>query len=267
MKHLAPALALSLALPPLVACKSEPPKNLAPPAASPLESAKPATASAQKFQVVTSSSAVTWVMDAPLEKIYGTVPNGASGDLFVDLTDVTKTTGLVQVNLKTFELSQQKREDEKGEFGAKETIPTQTEHARAWLEISPDAPADVRAKNEVIEFKINSVTTTGEKDITKLTGDSRAVNVQVVGDFVLHGRQVSKSAELEVTFAFTGDQATGLRIRTTKPVVVGLEEHDVRPRDAFGKLAKRTLAAVGNKVAAQAPIDLDLHARTASVSR
>lgn len=260
MKLSTPLLALAL----VTACKSDPPANLAPPAASPLESAKPATATARKFTVATSSSAVTWVMNAPLEKIYGTVPNGASGELFVDLTDVTKTTGLVQVNLKTFELSQQKREDEKGEYGAKETIPTQNEHARAWLEISPDTPADVRAKNEVIEFKIKSVTTAGEKDVTKMTGDSRVVTAQVVGDFVLHGRQVSKTADVEVTFTFAGDQATAARIRTTKPIIVGLEEHDVRPREAFGKLAAKTLAAVGNKVASEAPIELDLTAVAAA---
>lgn len=254
-------LAATLSTGALFACKSEPPKDLAPPAESPLAPAKPASAGARRFMVQTSSNAVTWVMNAPLEKIYGDVPGGVSGEVFVDLTDVTKTTGLVNINISSLELFQQKRDDEKGEYGPKEKVALQNEHARAWLEISADTPEDVRKKNEVVEFKITSVTTAGDKDISKMTGERRTLSAQVTGDLVLHGRKTVKTADVEVTVIYAGEEPTGLVIKTTKPIIVGLEEHDVRPREAFGKLAAKTLSALGNKVASEAPVELNLTAR------
>jgi hypothetical protein len=254
------ALPLALTAASLVACKADRPKDLAPPAES-LAPAQPATAMSRKFQVTPTPNAVTWVMNAPLEKIYGDVPGGASGELFIDLMDITKTTGLITVNIATLELYQQKRDDETKEYGAKEKNPLQNEHARAWLEISPDTPEEMRRKNEVVEFKLKTVTASGAVDVTKLAGDKRVVRATITGDFVLHGHQTTKTADIEVTFDFTGAEPTAVRVRTLKPLVVGLEEHDVRPREAFGKLAAKTLAALGNKVASEAPIDLDLTAR------
>lgn len=35
----------------------------------------------------------------------------------------------------------------------------------------------------------------------------------------------------------------------------------MKPREAFGKLAQKTLAALGNKVTAEVPVEIDLLAK------
>ena len=44
---------------------------------------------------------------------------------------------------------------------------------------------------------------------------------------------------------------------------VGLAEHDVRPREALGKLAKKTLKLVAPKLAKEAAVSLELSAQIA----
>ncbi|MFO0725729.1 MAG: YceI family protein [Myxococcota bacterium] len=244
----------------LLGCE-EKPKNLAPKAEAPLAPAKPATSMAMSYAVDTSSSAVRFLMEAPIEKIYGDVPGGASGELFVDLMDLSKTTGLIKVDLSKLELFQAKLDEKTKEFGEKSKNDLQNKHAQAWLEISDDTPAEVRAKNAIAELKITAVGKVSAPDVTKLSGAERKVTAEVTGQLVLHGREVSKTVPVEVSFLFNGDKPSQIRVKTTKPMTVGLEEHDVRPREAFGKLAQKTLAALGNKVAAEVPIELDLVAK------
>jgi hypothetical protein len=50
-------------------------------------------------------------------------------------------------------------------------------------------------------------------------------------------------------------------VRTLEPLRIGLEEFDVRPREAFGKLAQKTLDALGTKVAKEAPLQVEFSAR------
>jgi len=252
---------LSLSTFALIACKEEPSKPLAPPVQQPLEAAKPASEGAKKLTVAPESSSVTWTMNAPLEKIYGDVPGGVSGEVFVDPTDITKTTGLVHVDLSKLVLFQQKRDDDKKEYGEKKKDDTQNKHARGWLEIDTDAPPDMLKQNQQAELKILSVTANGGADITKLTGDERKIAAVVNADFVLHGRKVQKAVDVEVTFKMNGDAVSEIRVKSLKPMMVGLEEHDVRPREAFGKLAAKGLSALGSKVATAAPVDIDIVAR------
>ena len=240
----------------VVGCGDGAPKNLAP-TSSALTSAKPATATAAKM-VIAPKSAVTFLMEAPLEKIHGKAPGGASGEVFVDPTDVTKTTGLVKVDLEKLELFQQKRESETAEYAQEEKSDLQNEHARAWLEIGADAPADQRAANQRIEFKITSVTATGPTDLTKLEGDTRKVVVEVSGDLRLHGRTSQKTVQMDATFRFKDGKLVAVDLKTAKPFLVDLDAHDVRPREAFGKLAQKTLEMMAPKVAKEANVSLDL---------
>src|SRR5881394_1733163 len=90
----------------LSGCKEKPSAQLAP-TASALQAA-PAAASATRFSVDTASSKVTFLMDSPLEKIDGDASGGLSGDLFVDLSDLGKSTALVKVDLQNLVLYQQK---------------------------------------------------------------------------------------------------------------------------------------------------------------
>ncbi|MFW5740719.1 MAG: hypothetical protein ACOC1F_10190 [Myxococcota bacterium] len=234
------------------------------PAAASLEPAKPASVEAAKFVVDAPSSKVQFAMDAPLEKIYGRAPGAMTGELFVDLNDVTKSSGLVKVDLLELALYQQTREKEGEEFGKEIKDDTQNEHARAWLEIGDDAPKEKREQNRTVEFKINQIETSGPKSFAAMKGDERTMRVKVTGDFRLHGHKTTKTADMDVTVKYEDGKPVSAHFKTVKPFAVGLEDHDVRPREAFGKLAKKTLEAVAPKVASEANVELDFTAKPAS---
>jgi hypothetical protein len=235
------------------------PEQLAPPSSA-LPAAAPA-ANARKFVVEAASSKLDFEMDAPLEKILGEAPGSVEGELFVDPKDVTKTTGLVKIDLFDLSLYQRKRGDEQSEYGEKKKNENQNAHMRTWFEISDDAPPDVREKNRYAEFRIIKIDNPSQTDVTTLAGPQRKITATVTGDLRLHQRKSTKTAQVEVTFGFDGDKPQSVTIKTVSPLVVGLEEHDVRPREAFGKLAQKTLAAFGDKVATAAPVTLEFTAK------
>lgn len=200
-------------------------------------------------------------MEAPIEKISGDAPAALEGKLFVDLGDLKKSTGLVQVDLDKLTLYQERREDEAGKFGERSKSEKQNQHARTWLEISPDTPEDARKANRFAEFRITRLENPVPADLRALAGNEQKVIATAVGDFRLHGRKSEKRAKLEMTFRFSGDKADLLKVRTLEPLPIGLEEFDVRPREAFGKLAQKTLTALGSKVAETAPLQVEFTAR------
>jgi hypothetical protein len=230
----------------LAGCKKEE-KELAP-EASALAAPAPAAPSAATFVVDSVSSKVSFQMDAELEKIAGRAPGSAEGEIFVDPKDLTKTTGLIKVDLLKLSIYQTKRESADGEFGTEQKNETQNSHMQTWFQISPDAPADVREQNRFAEFKLKKVQTVSTADITTLSGPERRVTAEVLGDFRLHGRVSEQKVSVEVTFQFTGDKPTGLVLKTTQPFGVSLDAHDVRPRKAFDQLADATLETLGKKV-------------------
>ncbi len=248
-----PALALA-------GCESEPSAPLAP-TASALAPAKPASAQAMKFAVDKATSKIEFTMEAPQEKIRGRVAGASEGDLNVDLSDVSKTTGLVVVDISGIELYQAVVNDE-GELGEEKKSDLQNEHARQWLEISPDAPEEARKKNSRVEMSITKIDgVTPGVDVTKMTGASRKVTFKATGDFLLHGRKTTKTVDMEATFTFDGDKAKSVALRTTAPFAVGLAEHDVHPREGFGKLAQKTLEILAPKVAKEAKVTVELTAK------
>jgi polyisoprenoid-binding protein YceI len=233
------------------------------PTATALAPAKAATMEAKKLTIDRASSKVDFAMDAPQEKIVGHVPGAATGDLQVDFMDVTKTTGVITVDISGLEVFQAKA-DKDGKFGPETKVDAQNTHARTWLEISPDAPADTRAENAKVQFSIQSIEAAGEKNVSKLAGAERKVMLKVSGDFLLHGHKAPKVLDVEATFTMDGDKPVSVRVKTVKPFAVGLVEHDVKPRDAFGKFALKTLDALSPKVAKEAAVSLDVTAKPGS---
>lgn len=233
------------------------------PTATALSAAKPATMAAKKLTVDKASSKVSFLMEAPQEKIHGIADGAMTGELSIDFMDVSKSTGLVTVDIGGLVLKQAKV-DKDGKIGAEDKVDKQNEHARTWLEISPDAPEDVRKKNSVVQFSIKSIEVAGEKNLTKMTGAERKVALKATGDFLLHGHKTQKVVELEATFKFDGDKPVSVMVKTAKPFAVGLAEHDVKPRDAFGKFALKTLDALSPKVAKEAMVSLEYTAKVAN---
>ena len=244
----------------VIACRDKQPENLAP-VASALASAAPVSEKSLSFGVETSSSLVRFLMEAPIEKISGEAPGSVDGQLFVDSADLAKSNGLVRVDLEKLSIFQQKREDEKGTFDEKKKNELQNKHARTWLEISEDTPEDVRKANRFVEFRIARLEQPSAPSLAALSGAERKLTATAVGDFRLHGRKNEKRVKVELSFTYAGDKPQSLKVKTLEPLAIGLEEYDVRPREAFGKLAQKTLDALGSKVAKTAPIEVEFSAR------
>jgi len=229
------------------------------PTATALAPAKPPPAGATKLKIETASSKVDFLMEAPKEKIAGHVPGTTTGELSIDLDDVTRSTGALMVDLSTFKIYQT-AVDKDGKLGEEKFVERQNEHAKNWLEIGEDAPADKKKDNSIIHFSIKSIEVAGEKSLLKLTGAERKLSLKVTGDFLLHGRKAQKVATLAGTFKFNGDKLVGASFKTEAPFGVDLAEHDVKPRDGFGKLALKTLEALSPKVAKEALVSFDFSA-------
>ncbi len=218
------------------------------------------------FTISDAGGAVRFEMDAPLEKQDGTVPKGAlSGAIHFDLKDLTKSRGLIDVNIGNLEIYQQKaKEDAVGIFGDREKSELQNEHMKDWLEIGPDAPLEERGKNTLIQFEMKSITSSSTVDVTSLTGAKRRVTISAVGDFRLHQRTSKKTVALELVFTYEGDTPMSVQVSTVKPFAVDLDEHDVRPRTAFGILAQKGLSAMSPKVSKEAKVSVDFVANAAT---
>jgi len=241
-------------------CDSKPSAPLAP-SASALAPAEKRSATAKAFEIEATGSKATFLMTAPIEKIHGEAADSAKGQLFIDPADITQTSGLIQIDLDKLVLYQQKREDDKSDYGERVKSDKQNEHAKNWLEIGADAPADQRELNRWVEFRIEKVLETSAADVSKLSGAERKITATVEGELRVHQRKVKKQVKVEATFKYDGDKPTSVSIKTTAPVIVDLESHDVRPRELFGKLAQKTLSDMGSKVAKEAPIELLLSAK------
>ena len=89
------------------------------------------------------------------------------------------------------------------------------------------------------------------------------------GELLVHGRKVeNREADVEVAFHYDSgaapDKPKGMTVKSKKPLRVTLGEHDVKPRDGFGKIAKTSFWLLGTKVADYADISLDLRAKPGS---
>jgi polyisoprenoid-binding protein YceI len=238
------------------------------PTAAALAPAQPAAAGAQAFQVDSASSSFTFLMDSPLEKIHGEALQSVQGELFVNPKDLSKSTALVKADLKQLTLYQQKRADEKGEYGERKKSDLQNEHARDWLQITPkdaEVTAAQAEQNRYAEFKIDKLDNVSVNDLTQLSGAERKVTATASGEFRLHGRKAPRSAKLELTFKYAGDQIQAVDVKTVEPLPVTLEEFEVHPRDAAGKFVKSVTDALASnlkgKVAKDAPVMVSFTAR------
>ena len=237
-----------------------PEQKLAPTAAA-LESAMPQAASAAAFQVDPASSSFQFLMDSPLEKIDGEAAKSLAGELYIDPSDLTKSTGLVKADLKLLTLYQQKRGDDKSAYGERKKSELQNEHARGWLQLDAkegEVTAEQAEMNRWAEIKISKLDDLSATDVTKLAGPERKVTATASGEFRLHGRKAVKSAKVELNFKYTGDKLTAVEVKTREPFVVGLAEFEVNPRDAAGKFVRSVTDAIsGNlkgKISNDAPV-------------
>jgi hypothetical protein len=248
-----------------VACDDKPaaPAVVIAPSATALAPVKPAAMGAVKLAIQKAPSKIDFMMEAPKEKIHGKASDSTTGDLNVDPMDLSKSTGLITIDISGIEIFQAVAAGADGKFPEETKSEQQNKHARTWLEISDDAPADKRAENAKVQFSIKSIDVAGEKNLMKIPGAERKVMLTAKGEFLLHGHKADKTVELEATFKVDGDKISSVAVKTTKPIPVDLAEFDVKPRDAFGRFAAKGLDVLSPKVNKEALVSVDFAAKAA----
>ncbi len=255
--------ALGVGLVGAVGCEDKPaaPATVVAPVSSGLAPVKPAVMGAVKLTVDKAPSKIDFMMEAPKEKIHGKVEGATSGELNVDPNDLTKSTGLLTIDISTLEIFQAVADEKDGKFSEEKKSDLQNKHARTWLEISDDAPAKERAENAKVQFSIKSIDVRGEKSLAKMTGPERKVTLLARGEFLLHGHKAEKTTPLDATFKFDGDKLVSVAVKSEKPIAVDLAEFDVKPRDAFGRFAAKTLDVLSPKVNKEALVSVEFTAK------
>ena len=244
-------------------CEEKKPQNLAPAASSLAPSTAAPSAKSMKFTIDPKSS-TSIDMPAPKEHIKA-VTEGAAGTLEIDVTNLAQTRGEIKADLTTLSTKT---------FGSAEKDKTQTAHARTWLEVSDGEEGkladDVKSANRYAVYAIRSVDGLSASDLTKVAptkdgaDEVRTVTATTHGEFLIHGHKVDRDADVEVAFRYAPGAAPekpkSLTIKSKKPLRATLAEHDVKPRDGFGKIAKGAFNLLGTKVAEVADISLDIRA-------
>lgn len=249
----------------LLACeKKEDPKPAAPAASSLAPSVASPTSMVVKLKIDPKSTTKI-DMPAPQEQIKAQT-SAADGHLDVDLMDVTQTRGEIKVDLTSLKTST---------FNDASKDGTQTAHALTWLEVADAAKGklaeDVKAQNKFATFAIRSIDGVAQKDLSKVTpkaeegSDVRAVDLVAHGELLVHGHKVNKDVPLTVKFfhptgALASTKPKSVKIVGKEPFKVTLAEHEVRPRDDVGKIAKAAFSILGTKVADTASITVDFSA-------
>jgi len=254
------ALACAATLAATGCSKKEEDVKLAPVASSLAESKAPPTSMVAKY-AIDPKGKTTIDMPAPKEHIKAET-TASGGSLDVDLMNLANTRGEVKIDMST--ITTHTFDDPKQDG-------TQTEHARNWLEVGTLVTPEEREKNRWALYAIRSIDGLSAADVTKIAptkdgeGDVRTVTLTAHGEFLLHGRKVDKEAPLEVALHYpSGAAATStpssVVVKTKAPFHITLAEHDVKPRDNFGKLAQGSLSILGTKVANVADVSFELRA-------
>lgn len=177
-----------------------------------------------------------------------------SGELNLDLTNLTQSRGWVRAELASLEIHAS---------GAEHDDPALLERARAALELSPDpgAPAvfasfTLTAVEDAVPPQLEPAL---ERAASVAPGSgpaalSRRARFTAIGDLLLHGFRVSRRAPLEAEFSFSGDPQVphGVLIRSRAPFVVSLETH--------------AIVALANESRGKGPAAAPARAREARVS-
>jgi len=239
--------------------------NLAPAASSLAPTTPPPSGASTMKLVIDNASKTTITLDAPKENIKAST-TGGMGSLDVDLTHIGQSRGEIKMDLSTITTNT---------FAEADKNAAQTTHARTWLEVgdgeSGKLEDKVKEQNRYAVYAIRAIENPSAPDITKVApvkedaDDVRTVTMRTKGELLIHGHKVDRESEVEAKFHYPvgGDamKPMWVGIKTKTPFHVVLAEHDVKPRDGFGKIAKGSFNLLGTKVADNADISLDLRAK------
>ncbi len=184
--------------------------------------------------LTSASGRVSFLMEAPIEKIKGE-GNIVSSRLTFNTKDLTTLTGTLKVDVSSFKTS---TFDDAGKNTA------QTEHMINWFEIGPDVPQAKRNDFKIATLAIKAVTSAKPSETSTL--------LDVDATLTLHG--ITKDVKVAVSVTPEGKT---WKVKATKPFMVKLVDFDVKPRDLAGQLLQKGLEALGQKVASEAQVSVD----------
>ena len=201
----------------------------------------------------------------------------ARGELEVDLLDLARTRGSVDVDVASALM-----EDEDPEQARENT-----RRAQSWLGVGSSRPEAERERLRWATFTLRKIeklsteaahegqlvkpaaTDSGNApdiDGSSEAGETRAVTFTAHGQLLLHGFRVDQTVELKTLFWYAAPATPGARperlvIQTRSPFVVSLRAHDVKPRDESGVFIAQDAKLLGREVGTLAQLRLDLSAR------
>ncbi|HEY8077466.1 MAG TPA: hypothetical protein VIF62_25245 [Labilithrix sp.] len=249
----------------LIGCKDKDPGPTLAPSASSLSASTPApTTNTILKLVIDPKSKATIDMPAPKEHIKA-YTDAAAGSFDVDVMNLANSRGEVKMDLSTITMNH---------FESAKDNESQTTHARCWLEVADcedqKLPDDVKAANKYAVYAIRSVDNLSATDLGKVAttkdadDDVRDVKMTGHGEVLIHGHKVDRDADLDVAFHYApgaaADKPKLVVVKSVKPFRITLAEHDVKPRDNVGKIAKASFHLLGTKVADTADISLEIRA-------
>ena len=169
-----------------------------------------------------------------------------SGELNVDLSDLTHSRGLVRADLGSLTIH----------AGTEVSDAVLLERARAALELSGDAHAPAT----IASFELTSVEDVSPAQVEPAperdagSPFSRQSRFTALGNLLLHGFRVARRVPLSAEFGFVGDRQVprSVLIRSRSPFVISLETH--------------AIVALAHESVAKAPATAPVRARDVRVT-
>lgn len=218
--------------------------------------------------IESAGSSVAFTMEAPLEKIRGELKDALSGDVFVNLNKIEEANGRIEVDLEKLALFEQKRKDEKHPFSDSARNEQQNREAREWLQLEAregEIAEEQAKRNRFPKFTLDRLDEPSASSVATLSGPERHVGASARGSLLLHGRTNKKTVKLALSFVYAGNEVQELRVSTSEPLPVALEDYDVNPRNRVGKQTKTIQEALAgeykNKLQAQVLLDISFSAK------
>jgi hypothetical protein len=193
------------------------------------------------------------------------------GELEVDLFDLEKTTGTIQVDLGSIEM------DAEGDGGASTDF---TRTAQNWLDLGSSRPEAERERQRWATFTLGNVEDlsaerASEGKRTKTTGDlavdvdggprteTRSVTLTAKGTLQLHGVRVDAELPIKADFHFPEAAAPDVRpdrieLTSRRPLVVSLAQHEIKPRNAQGVFVAAETKLIGTTIGKDAKVTLSV---------
>jgi len=155
-------------------------------------------------------NSVTFISDAPMEKIVGTAENGLTGAFTMDINHPEETRGKIVVEVRSMKTAITRRDE--------------SMYGTQWLDANkyPNIVYEIASMKDV---KVNK------------SGGKTTVTATAVGTFTCHGVTKPLTAQLEITYlaesAETKKRASGDLVLVTAKFDVALKDYEIKGKSGL----------------------------------